>query len=107
MASIKDWMTDVAKIIADYVTTTEVPIANVAGVRALIAKHSPFKDDVTYMPVPRCDSCTWWRGHHCHRLVDSSGLRHGSKAVALEDNLGGRFALLLTDANFGCVQWEK
>lgn len=61
----------------------------------------------------RCWTCRWWRAPsaidgdlgQCLRVVDSSGLTHGSKAVPL----GGRddfFGRLLTKPDFGCVQWE-
>jgi hypothetical protein len=63
---------------------------------------------------PRCESCAWWRRPmipdgseprgSCARLHDSSGLTHGSKAVAVDDH--GMFASLLTAPDFGCIQWE-
>jgi hypothetical protein len=60
----------------------------------------------------RCDRCRWWTPPPsrlefgtCQRLADSSGLTHGSKAVAVTD--GGMFAILKTEADFGCVQWEE
>ncbi|MCR4301841.1 MAG: hypothetical protein NUV51_09545 [Sulfuricaulis sp.] len=76
-----------------------------------VRRMNVFKDGVAYMPVPRCETCAWWLpvnvGGECRRLVDSSGLTHGSKAVAIEDTRAGRFARLLTQADFGCVQWKE
>lgn len=80
--------------------------------RAVLAKCG-FKPGVAYMPVPRCDGCRWWKAPsaidgelgQCLRVVDSSGLTHGSKAIPLggRDDLFGR---LLTAPDFGCIQWE-
>ena len=106
---LKNWAEEAAMQIATEVYETSGPDTgiNVNEMQAIIEACSPFKPNVAYMPVPRCGSCRYWVGHHCHRLVDSSGLRHGSKAVAVEDNAAGLFALLMTDADFGCVQHEE
>ena len=59
-----------------------------------------------------CATCTWWMGRggergRCSRTHDSSGLTHGAKMAALQSDDPGLFGVLMTDADFGCVQWEK
>lgn len=123
MASIEDWIAKAAKDIAmmwpagrgraDYLTDGQR--SNVAAtLRMIIEQNCSFESGVVYMPVPRCDACRWWQIGSvndigkCGRLADdSSELTHGSKAVAIEDNVSGLFATLVTAADFGCVQWEK
>ena len=84
-----DWMTEALNEIRreghlqhDFLTTGEM--------RAIIAKHSPFKPDVAFMPVPRCDACEHYE-HYDHHAPN----------VGLCFHLGER-----VQQDFGCVAWK-
>lgn len=86
-------------------------------------EEAPLRDDMTSVEdesalrPQRCRTCRWWFGdlrapgpgepgrRRCGRLVDSSGLTHGSTAVALDD--AGIFASLWTTQVHGCTLWEE
>ena len=72
----KDWIAKAVEEISDVHPATEDEMAEI------IIKHCPFKIDVNYMPVPRCDSCKHWNNGVCQRIGISPG------------------------PDFGCVQWE-
>lgn len=87
-----DWVKNAALDIQRIDTPTVVEICDV------IESHLPFKKDIAYMPIPRCDTCKHWT----HR-----GIRDycGHPALRLRDSL--LFVPPLeTTGNFGCVQWE-
>ncbi len=69
----------------------------------------------TYMPVPRCDSCRWWKAHvpnvgyfgdcalfECH---EKEQVERTSKVVV--SRTGSGEATIITVRDFGCVQWDK
>ena len=65
---------------------------------------------VAYMPVPRCDGCKWWNtfvfgaGGCC----DSPERMRCATAVASADIQDAQLTVeLRTNADFGCVLWEK
>lgn len=63
----------------------------------IIAKHCPFKPDVDYMPVPRCETCAHWR--------PDSELTGGCMRVTIQGKVG--IFYFSTTANFGCVDWKE
>lgn len=87
--SAKDWLAKAIDEIATEVYETSGPGTgiHVDEMRAIFDKHCPFKTDVAYIPVPRCDSCAHWTGMpsywgSCKQLV------------------------ITTPPDFGCVQWR-
>lgn len=57
----------------------------------VIVKHCPFKVDVAYMPVPRCESCAHATPYEEHAIW----------CDALSDG-----ANMLFTKGFGCILWE-
>lgn len=90
MAAADDWMEEAADDIAG-------KDLNCFAIVEVIARHSPFKDGVAYMPVPRCDTCAHWRPDRSLMTGDCH---------LINDNCGGN-SILETDADFGCVQWQE
>lgn len=85
-----------------------------------MAPPVPFvlKPDTAYMEVPRCDRCRWWEcsadphNGRC-RLFSSDGeVRHvhriDRRAIVASnyDEPAIPGTEFLTQASFGCVQWE-
>lgn len=72
MVVVKNWITEAASEIAD--TYGKHPITDTDGYAQIIEKHCPFKRDMAYMPVPRCDQCKhgyYIEEHarvHCERM---------------------------------------
>ena len=82
---MKDWTAEAAREIDEMGSSDE----SAGWVRDMIIKHCPFKPDVAYMPVPRCDSCKHWTPH---------GNGYGDCPTVQNDHG--------TSADFGCTQWE-
>lgn len=77
-------------------------------VRGIIERYSPFKPDVAYMPVPRCDGCKHWSrwiegepNGSCELTKDAWQTENKAKFYA-----EGGYVRVDTEANFGCVQFE-
>lgn len=81
-----NWALDVAEKIKRLAREHEDLHIDVADILPIIAKHCPFKPDVAYMPVPRCETC---------RYMDP----RVSLPLCLKLNLA-------VTRDFGCVQWE-
>lgn len=92
MAAVaRDWMSALADAIQrDYGVDTSAESARPSLV-ALIAKHCPFRTDVAYMPVPRCDGCAQWTPS----TQECAELREGKI-----------FSRIFTAPDFGCVRWS-
>ncbi len=61
-------------------------------IRTIILQHSPFKDGVAYMPVPRCETCEHWSGGSrsdgvCAKVIQLNGM--------------------LVPKDFGCVKHKE
>lgn len=68
--------------------------------------------------VPRCDSCKWWQWNRDQATEnddpDYEAEKPGHSACALSWQEGSKFSaegrfctpVILTDPDFGCVQWE-
>lgn len=113
---IKDWIAEAAaEIVAEdlhvgiggrYTAAVE------SNTRDIIRRHSPFKDGVAYMPVPRCDQCRFWtptaRGGECQviRHTSDESPRPRTARIAVSYEIGGHGGWLLMLPDFGCVQWE-
>lgn len=96
MAIVKDWIEEVARDLVEGGADIESLGEFTVSLSAAIAKHSPFKADVAYMPVPRCDGCRHWAsdsGACTFIRIDAPKMPRGS-------------LLLLTTADFGCVRWK-
>ena len=108
MATGKSWIADAAEEI--YAASFEHVEAAISSdtVEEIIAKHSPFKVDVAYMPVPRCDSCRHWepRGGE-GTVVPLTGDGFCMRTQQQDSKMAAEmYDHIITDANFGCVQWE-
>lgn len=91
-----DWMQDIAnEIIEDH-----EPEPFEGYYHKIIAKHSPFKPDVAYMPVPRCEACAHWKLHK-HATIESPGHYGQCMMPATVANIQS------THEGFGCVQWKE
>lgn len=77
----------------------------------------PFVPGVAYMPVPRCDQCRFWMppGGDCRVFSDDPNIAAHMKwpAMATPERkaqvapfAGADGGSLLTDPDFGCVQFE-
>ncbi len=90
----QDWIADaVDEVIRCY------PYATVYDA---IVKHCPFKPDVAYMPVPRCETCAHWeRAEYPRPGVHPAG-RCLNKVVWHQYDKADIF----TFEDFGCVQWK-
>jgi hypothetical protein len=64
-----------------------------------LRKHSPFKPDVVYMPVPRCDQCRHWR-----QAIQPTAGFGVCERIDIPEN--PEIAELPTPADFGCVLIE-
>lgn len=93
---VKDWMTEAADELASHFSfgggrdsyVTDEQRSNVArNYAAIIAKHSPFKEGVAYMPVPRCETCVHYDNGRCNEVRPHIGR-------------------LRVAPDFGCVRWE-
>lgn len=67
-------------------------------VSAIIEAHCPFKPDVVYMPVPRCDECKHWHGPQ----KDANGREQCTEPTISPEQMDE----FMTLPNFGCVRWE-
>lgn len=86
----KDWKRNIAEGIVDaldgdYSGTYE---ERSDEFRNIIDQHCPFKDDIAYMPVPRCSSCLYWQRE--------AKQRNGTCSIHL----------FSTVEYFGCVRYE-
>jgi len=76
-----------------------------------IKKHCPFKPDVAYMPVPRCDGCRHW-DHECVTGVGTAECfrpEMSAKVDVTPLNTGETINInfqMRTKADFGCTLWE-
>lgn len=84
---MKDWTRDCAVEIDEMGSSDE----SAGWVQEMIIKHCPFKQDVAYMPVPRCDSCA----HYTQSTQECAALRTGPLNV------------IFTSPDFGCVKWKE
>ena len=97
MAIIRDWMHDAS----DDIRESTGDLEN-TEIHEIIAKHCPFKPNVAYMPVPRCDSCKWWHG-------GADGLNEsldGRKTCTEPTVPGEQMDEFMTLPGFGCARWE-
>lgn len=79
---------------------------------------APFMPGVAYMPVPRCDQCRFWvpASGDCRLFSDDPNIAEHDKWPAMDlpqpkaevaPFAGADGGALITDADFGCVQWER
>lgn len=103
----KDWAREVAKELASHFSfgsgrdsyVTDEQRQNVAdNYAAIIVKHCPFKPNVAYMPVPRCETCA-----HYEKAPFEDGIGQ-CRNEDLKLAPGERRMVIQED--FGCVQWE-
>lgn len=114
MSVVKDWIAEAAREI-DQGTGVD----NEEFTAQVIRERCPFKPDVVYMPVPRCDSCKHWEngtdlsvGACTLTYGEDSGrlrLRSAPDSKAYADVGGDEFGrpVLIATPDFGCVQWEQ
>lgn len=88
---LNNWMQDAS----NEITAQQIELGRLSrvDVPAIIAKHCPFKPDVAYMPVPRCDSCARWA-------------RPDPKQDGICTLWKGNQIVVTTSADYGCVRWE-
>jgi len=108
MEDAKDWVMAAANEILDAKAREgfdgRYRNAALTEIRLYIEKHSPFRSDVAYMPVPRCDGCRHWtRGVIPVIKKPSCG---GTCANPELRAIVGEQQTMETAEDFGCVQWE-
>ncbi len=111
---VQDWMFKAAAEIAKACRMDEGAGPNI---HTIIRSYSPFKQDVAYMPVPRCDSCRHWQKNPkfaigtCNLTLfdETDGWQDRSKAraIAVNQDEDLEMAILETTADFGCNQWSS
>jgi len=84
----KDWVQDAALEINAVDRNCHCSVMSEQIAEDIITKHCPFKPDVVYMPVPRCETCS-----HATELP-SYWIR--CRQLNIE-----------APPDFGCVQWEE
>ena len=95
-AVLKNWAEEAAMRIA------ECPYdVGVNEMQLIITEAAPFKPDVAYMPVPRCESCRHWDN------IGGTNRFHGWCRLAQHDPYSmAAFTSMVTHADFGCVAWR-
>ncbi len=107
MAPLKDWMVEAAVTISQYQLSIGGPLIG-GEILKVIKEHCPFKSEVAYMPVPRCETCLYFYQD------GTRGKDRGECSLQNGDvpNRIGKVAsdcgdwTILVEADFGCVQWE-
>lgn len=100
----EDWITEAAKEISHETGLVPPGKMEVDEVIEILHRHSPFKDGVAYMPVPRCNGCRHWNKDNSY--VDSTG------ECGLQNSPEGKVSsdcgdyTIYTTGDFGCVQFE-
>lgn len=70
----------------------------------IIRKKWPLKEDVAYMPVPRCDGCKHWALDSVYiRRIGICAMQNSSEGQVSSDC--GDYTIM-TESDFGCVQFE-
>lgn len=105
MNFVKDWATEAAEAINSVFDGRHLQNP-VLTARTIILNHSPFKPDVVYMPVPRCDGCRHWKPQHVTSPLGDCSKIHTSERVQVGNSLAQIMVPLPTLPSFGCVMWE-
>ena len=102
MPKVDDWAADAAKEISSEQHGWCDASIGEGTIAEVIVKHCPFKPDVAYMPVPRCDGCKHWAPlkEPDHTWSDCLVLSTGTVVSTEGDEV------IQTRKDFGCVQWE-
>ena len=87
----KDWVKDTARELEEADGWGKESANTAEAIEAVIVRHSPFKPNVAYMPVPRCETCAHW-AHYPHHLP----------SIGICESLGMRVG-----TDFGCVEWKE
>ena len=107
MALVKDWAVAAAEELVDVDLNAGLGgrfrKTAVAEALDIIVKHSPYKQDTAYMPVPRCDVCMHWDKDVIEPTEGSCLLMFEADAKVWPDYRDG----INTKADFGCVQWKE
>lgn len=105
MTVVKDWVADAAQEIDD---GNALSTNTIADIQAIITKHCPMKPDIAYMPVPRCETCAYWR-RFAGELLPTRLERVGTCQMSLDppDRHNALvYGNLETEFDFGCVLWK-
>lgn len=87
-----DWTIRAAKRIGDIFFNMSTPSIE-ESIARIISANCPFKPDVAYIPVPRCETCK----NFIVERMPSEIYRVGSCKV---------LAIGYITPDFGCVRWE-
>lgn len=103
MALVKDWVIEAAREIATRLQKRYDYLGRGLIAETVIRTHSPFKEGIAYIPVPRCETCKHWtpRNQPEYTWSDCEVLSTGSVVSTEGDDV------IQTQEDFGCVQWEK
>lgn len=82
----KDWIEEAA----DEIRSSTGDYGN-TEIEEIIAKYCPFKMNVTYIPVPRCETCAHWY------LIEPNSKEECTEVLDLS----------FTPKDFGCVHWKE
>lgn len=94
-----DWIQTAAREIANAINPTPFVVVQAYGI---IARHSPMKPNVAYMPVPRCVACIRWTRHTEDPEIGVCSLRDAPDSKMWPE----AHDAIYTEPDFGCVQWE-
>lgn len=123
----KDWIAEAAKELASHFSfgggrdsyVTDEQRTNVENNYATIIRvHCPFKPDVAYMPVPRCETCAHWHGPQQHSNGRAAGVgersaHHGVSRFRIRGQCTEptispeQMDEFMTLPDFGCVDWKE
>lgn len=98
-----DWSNAVAQMVLDQLALASPAPTRahlVLVIRQALAATLPFKPDVAYMEVPRCDHCWKWLRH-------SPPEAHGTGACVDRTSQSSTMFGRQTDSDYGCVRFES
>ena len=101
---MRDWIVEAVDEIMTWIGSAGNDTRTENEIIATIRLHSPFKDGVAYMPVPRCETCSEWRARpdDHYEAVEQTG-ECTSKLGPWSDC---HDYTILTGNDFGCVNWK-
>lgn len=104
MTTTKDWTIGLARAIHFIFDLKMVAPqdTSIPRLSLVIKEHCPFRPDVMYIPVPRCDSCKHW----LQTTGDSTGECLRPYEQLTTKLWASMYDRIHTQPDFGCVQWE-
>ena len=116
---IQDWTKNAARKVFDEFKAYWYSEKILDTIASVIQSECPFKPEVLYMEVPHCKSCRHWTKNEKLELGTCNltsydeesgwigGIQSKARAVAVDTEEELSIAILETNPDFGCVQWQS